>query len=541
MVLADLGKRLTSALNNLNRTTVIDEKVQDECLKEICKALLESDVNIKLVQQLRNNVKKTINVENLPTGMNRKKLLRGALVEELCKLVDGGTPYEIKKSKTNVIMFVGLQGAGKTTTCTKLAYYYMNQKHLKTCLVCADTFRAGAFDQLKQNATKARIPFYGSYTETDPVVIAKDGVEKFKKERFEVIIVDTSGRHKQEESLFEEMLQIQQAINPDNIVFVMDASIGQAAELQAAAFKQQVDIGSIIITKLDGHAKGGGALSAVAATKSPITFIGTGEHITDIEDFVPRSFVGKLLGEGDLSKLMQIVSDSRAQETGINLINKLAQKRFDLRDLYEQLQNIMRMGPLDKLMGMIPGMAEMMPAGGEKQASEGFKKFMTMMDSMTDAELDSDAKCFQTQPNRINRVARGSGSSVAEVKELLVNYKKFEKILTNLPGLGGNGGMGMPGLGGMPGLDPRMIQQMQQQMANMPGGMNGMMEQMSQMMGGGGMAQMMENLMGGGGGGGRGRGGAPPDMAAMMQQMMGGMGGMSGPGMGRGGRGRGRG
>lgn len=192
-------------------------------------------------------------------------------------------------------MFVGLQGSGKTTTCTKLAHYY-KRRSWRTGLVCADTFRAGAFDQLKQNAAKARIPFYGSYTEIDPVVIARDGVKKFKEENFDIIIVDTSGRHKQEESLFEEMIQVYNTIKPDNVVFVMDASIGQACEAQARAFNEKVDVGSVIVTKLDGHAKGGGALSAVAATQSPINFIGTGEHIDQFEPFDASSFVRKLLG-----------------------------------------------------------------------------------------------------------------------------------------------------------------------------------------------------------------------------------------------------
>ena len=190
------------------------------------------------------------------------------------KLVDPGVkPYQPKKGKSNVIMFVGLQGSGKTTTCTKLAWYYQ-KKGWKACLVCADTFRAGAYDQLKQNATKARIPFYGSYTEADPVVIAADGAAMFKEEGFEIIIVDTSGRHYQEDALFEEMLAVSNAVTPDNIIFVMDASIGQACEAQAKAFKEKVDVGSVVITKLDGHAKGGGALSAVAATRSPVIFIG---------------------------------------------------------------------------------------------------------------------------------------------------------------------------------------------------------------------------------------------------------------------------
>ena len=185
------------------------------------------------------------------------------------------------KGLTHVIMFVGLQGSGKTTSCTKLASYY-SKKGFKVGLVCTDTFRAGAFDQLKQNATKARIPFYGSYTESDPVVLALEGVTKFKKEGyknflilgFDVIIVDTSGRHRQETELFLEMKEISNTIKPDNVIFVLDGAIGQAADAHARAFKESVEIGSIIITKMDGHAKGGGAISAVAATGSPIIFIG---------------------------------------------------------------------------------------------------------------------------------------------------------------------------------------------------------------------------------------------------------------------------
>ena len=171
------------------------------------------------------------------SGLNKRRMIQQAVFQELVKLVDPGVkPHTPKRGKANVIMFVGLQGSGKTTTCTKLAWYYQ-KKGWKACLVCADTFRAGAYDQLKQNATKARIPFYGSYTEADPVVIAKDGVDMFKDEGFEIIIVDTSGRHYQEDALFEEMLAVSNAVSPDNIVFVMDATIGQACEAQASAFK----------------------------------------------------------------------------------------------------------------------------------------------------------------------------------------------------------------------------------------------------------------------------------------------------------------
>lgn len=293
-------------------------------------------------------------------------------------------PYELVKGRPNVIMFVGLQGSGKTTTCTKYAHFY-KKKQWKTCLVCADTFRAGAFDQLKQNALKIKVPFYGSYTETDPVKIATDGVEMFKEERYEVIIVDTSGRHKQQASLFEEMQQVAAATEPDDIIFVMDSSIGQAVYEQASAFRMAVDVGSVIVTKMDGHAKGGGALSAVAATESPVISIGTGEHFDDYERFEPKGFVSRLLGMGDLGGLLNTMKEAGLDKQAPELLKKMSQGVFTLRDMYSQFQNIMNMGSLSNVMSMIPGLSEnLIPKGKEKEGAARLKRFCCMMDSMTD-------------------------------------------------------------------------------------------------------------------------------------------------------------
>ncbi|KAJ1550939.1 Signal recognition particle, partial [Nowakowskiella sp. JEL0078] len=450
MVLADLGKRLNSALQSLSKEPVIDQKVLDAILKDVCSALLESDVNVKLVMQLRKNIKEIVNLDDLAQGVNKRRLIQKAIFDELCRLVDPGVkPFQPKKGRANVIMFVGLQGSGKTTTCTKLAVHYQ-KKGFKTCLVCTDTFRAGAFDQLKQNATKAQIPYYGSYTETDPVQLALDGVQKFKRDAFELIIVDTSGRHMQETELFEEMKQISAAVVPDNIVFVMDGAIGQAAEAQARAFKETVAIGSIVITKMDGHAKGGGAISAVAATGSPIVFLGVGEHIHDLEDFEARRFVGKMMGMGDLTGLSQAIQDMNLDKN-TQMMKNLEQGVFTLRDMYEQLQTISSMGPLSKVMGMIPGMGPDMLQMGDTQGADRLKKMMCVMDSMTDAELDSDGKIFYQQKTRIYRVARGSGAMVREVEELLAQSKRFaefvktmggNKGLLNSMGKGGHGAMG---------------------------------------------------------------------------------------------------
>ena len=304
--------------------------------------------------------------------------------------------------------------------------------HNKYLLICQN--------RLKFIYFKARIPFYGSYTEVDPVVIASDGVEMFKEEGFEIIIVDTSGRHKQEDSLFEEMLAVSNAVDPHNIVFVMDASIGQACEAQARAFKDKVDIGSVIITKLDGHAKGGGALSAVAATHSPIIFIGTGEHIDDFEMFKTKAFVQKLLGMGDLEGLMSKVEELNLDQNNEALMKKIQHGEFTLRDMYEQFTNVMKMGPFSQIMGMIPGFSQdFMTKGCEQESQARLKKLMTIMDSMNDRELDDadGAKKFSKEPGRVTRVANGAGVTEREVQELLKQYAKFAQVVKKMGGIKG--------------------------------------------------------------------------------------------------------
>lgn len=487
MVLADLGRKITTAIRSLGNATIINQEVLDNMLKEICAALIESDVNIVLVKQLRENVRSVIDFDEMAAGLNKRRMIMMAVFKELVKLLDPGVKaWQPTKGKTNVIMFVGLQGIGKTTTCTKMAYHYM-RKGWKCALVCADTFRAGAFDQLKQNATKARIPFYGSYTESDPVVIASEGVEKFTNENFEIVIVDTSGRHKQESSLFEEMLAISAAVQPNLIIYVMDASIGQACEAQARAFKSKVDVGAIIVTKLDGHAKGGGALSAVAATKSPIIFIGTGEHIDEFEPFKVKPFISKLLGMGDIEGLIDKVNELKLDDNE-ELIEKLKHGEFTLRDMYEQLTNIMKMGPFNQILNMIPGFgAELSKCTSEAESMSRLKRMMTIMDSMSDSELDSreGAKLFSKQPTRIVRVSRGAGVTQREVQELLSQYTKFAAVVKKMGGIKGlfkSGDL-------TKNVNPAQMAKLNQQMARMidprvlqqMGGMNGLQNMIRQL------------------------------------------------------------
>ncbi|OUS43451.1 signal recognition particle 54kDa subunit [Ostreococcus tauri] len=534
MVLNDLGNTITSALRRLQTRVVIDDDAVDGALKEICNALLSADVAVGLVVRLKKNVMRAVETERASDagGTRTRRTLERAVFKELANLLNGGgreddqeTPvsgpggggrgkrgreggrrgegnaprWAPKKGKRNVVMFVGLQGAGKTTTCTKFAHYYA-RKGFKAALVCADTFRAGAFDQLKQNATKAKIPFYGSYTESDPAKIAEAGVRRFEEEKMDLIIVDTSGRHRQEEALFEEMREIANVTDPTMTIFVMDSSIGQSAADQANAFASTVDVGGVIMTKLDGHAKGGGAISAVSETKAPILFIGTGEHIGEMEPFDANSFVSKLLGMGDMKGLVEKMTEIVPEESAERLADAIGSGTFTMRLLYEQFQNLQNMGPISSFMSMVPGMADMMPKGSEQEGTKRMKSMMVLMDSMTDAELDApNPKIFDAK--RMERVARGAGRSPHEMITLLEEHKRLGKMMGKMKGMkfpsGNARGRGNP-------------QQMQQQMAQMA---NALPPDMLRMMGGaGGLQNMMKQFDG-----------MDP---SRLQSMMKGMGGM---------------
>ncbi|KHC44882.1 signal recognition particle protein SRP54 [Candida albicans P60002] len=523
MVLADLGSRLRGALSSVESGS--DDEIQ-QMIKDICSALLESDVNVKLVAKLRGNIKNKIdesNVSKETSAMNKRKKLQKIIFDELCALVDSnveppkpkklststktinGKKVRLSKESSHVIMFVGLQGAGKTTSCTKLAVYY-KKRGFKVGLVCADTFRAGAFDQLKQNAIKANIPYYGSYLEPDPVKIAFEGVQKFKQEKFDIIIVDTSGRHRQEEQLFTEMVQIGEAVQPTQTIMVMDGSIGQAAESQARAFKESSNFGSIILTKMDGHAKGGGAISAVAATKTPIVFIGTGEHVGDLEIFKPTTFISKLLGIGDIQGLIEHVQslNLHQDEGHKQTIEHIKEGKFTLRDFQNQMNNFLKMGPLTNIASMIPGLSNIMSQVGDEETSKKIKNMIYIMDSMTTKELESDGRIFIKEPSRIVRVARGSGCAVVEVEMILQQHRMMSTMAKSAMAAQG----GQPGQPGNPMANNPQMQRMMQQAQSNPNFM-----------------QQAMNMLGGAGGGAGGAGGLAgmmnnPAMMQQAQQMM---------------------
>ncbi|MHA2408118.1 MAG: signal recognition particle protein Srp54, partial [Candidatus Ranarchaeia archaeon] len=399
-----------------------------ELVKDFQRALLQADVNVQLVLEISNRIKERTLKEKLPRGIDRRDHVVKVIYEELTKFL-GETParIQIKTDSTNIFMLVGIQGSGKTTTSAKLARYFQKRGY-KTALVCADTFRLGAFDQLKQLAERIKIPIYGGLDEKDPVKIAVIGIELFKKEKKDIVILDTAGRHKDEENLINEMNELAQTIKPDEIIFVLDATIGQQASIQAKAFQKATNIGSIFLTKLDGSARGGGALSAVAAIGVPIKFIGTGEGIQAIDTFVPSRFVGRLLGMGDIEGLVQRVREAEI-EISEGKAKAILKGRFTLIDMYEQMEAMRSMGPLRHILKMIPGMGYKLSDDAVDLAENRLKKWHYIIQSMTKEERENP-KILNS--SRIKRVAKGSGTSEREVKELVKQYFTMRKFMKSI-------------------------------------------------------------------------------------------------------------
>jgi len=430
MVLDSLSGSISNAIKKILKAPVVDEKVVKELVRDIQRALLQSDVNVKLVLELSKNIEKKILEEELPPGITRRELAVKVVYDELTALLGGEEthPPKYPKGKSTVVMLVGIQGSGKTTTASKLTWYFKKQG-FSVGLVCADNFRAGAYDQLSQLAEKSGAEFYGERENKSAVEIAKNGMKKFKEKGTELILVDTAGRHKNESDLLNEMRQIAEAINPDEIMLVLDGTIGQQAMQQAEAFNQATKIGTIFLTKLDGSARGGGALSAVAATKAPIRFIGTGEGIEEVEVFNPPRFVGRLLGRGDIEALVEKVKELQIATPSKQAVSAMVSGRFTLKDLYAQMQTIRKMGPFSKILQSVPGLGMNLPKEAMDVTEERMKKWMVIIQSMTEEEL--------TEPHiidgsRVRRIARGSGTTSKDLKELLDQYKMSKKFIKQI-------------------------------------------------------------------------------------------------------------
>ncbi len=438
MVLDKLGDALKASLRTLTGKAFIDEKAINELVKEIQRSLLQADVNVKLVFEVSNQIKERALSEKAPSALQKKEFIVNIVYEELVKFLGGEAEQfttETKK-KPFTIMLVGLFGNGKTTTAGKLGLYY-KKRGLKVALIQTDTWRPAAYDQLVQLGKQVGVPVYGIKGEKDPEKIWKKVQPELKQ--YDLIIVDTAGRDALSDDLIKELNGINTLVKPDEALLVMAADVGQAAQKQAQAFHDTVKVSGVIITKLDGTAKGGGALTACAVTDAPVRFIGTGEKVEEFEEFKPQGFVGRLLGLGDLEALLEKAKDAIDEDRAEDLGKKFLKGEFNLLDLYEQMAAMKKMGPLNKVMKMIPGMGQMdIPKEMLDVQEDKLKKWRFLMDSMTKEELEDPST---VSGGRLERIAKGSGQSIQELRGLLKQYKQSKKMVKMFKGAQSEKGM----------------------------------------------------------------------------------------------------
>jgi signal recognition particle subunit SRP54 len=422
-MLDTLGSSLKDALKKLAGKTVVDRTAVDELSRDLQRALLQSDVNVKLVLALTQTIKKRALEEEPPKGMGVREHVLRIVYQELVKLVGEAGSVDLSPQ---VILMAGLQGSGKTTTTAKLARYFQ-RKGLRVGVICADVFRPGAFEQLNTLCARINVPCYGMLGSSDAVTITRNGLDLFKQ--MEVVLIDTQGRHALEDALIEEIIQISRISQARHRWLVIDAALGQQAAEQSRRFHEAIGIDGVIITKMDGTAKGGGALSAVAETKSGIVFIGSGETIEDLERFEPGSFISRLLGMGDLKMLAERAEEVISPEDVD--VNAIMRGRFTLRDMYKQLGALNRMGPLRQLMSMLPLGGMEIPQDAYDVTSTKMVRYKVVMDSMTKEELDDPTVISSS---RVHRIARGAGATPEEVKELLKYHRMMQQALKGMRG-----------------------------------------------------------------------------------------------------------
>ncbi len=417
------GTGLKDAVKKLAGKPVIDRAAVDELVRDLQRVLIQSDVNVKLVMELTNTIKKRSLEEEPPKGMAAREHVLRIVYEELVGLM--GEEAEVRLGSQTILM-AGLQGSGKTTTTGKLARFFQ-RKGLRVGVICADVFRPGAYDQLSTLCQKVNVPCYGEPGETDAVGIVTRGMKELAGT--EVLIIDTQGRHALEDALIEEIITLNQLSRATHRWLVIDAALGQQAREQARRFHEAIDIDGVIITKMDGTAKGGGALSAVAETGSGIVFVGSGETIENLERFDPDGFISRLLGMGDLRALIERAEEAISPEDVD--VNAMLKGKFTLRDMYKQLEALKKMGPLKQVMNMLPLGNVDLPQDAFDVTSVKMDRFKYIMDSMTNEELDNPGII---SGSRIQRISTGSGTAPEEVRELIKYYKTMQRTMKAMRG-----------------------------------------------------------------------------------------------------------
>ena len=423
-MLDGLKTNLRDAIKKIVKSSGIDEELIKELSKDVQRALLQSDVNVRLVLEITKNLEERSLNETPPPGLSRKDHIVKILYDELSKLLGNETEFNFKPSKQNKVILLGIQGSGKTTVASKLAKFLTKQGY-SVGVIGADTYRPGALVQLKTMCEKSNVEVYGDENNKDSPDIVKNGLKYFEKLPLDIILIDTAGRHKQEQDLLDEMERINKVADPDLALLVIDGTIGQQCFNQAEAFNKTVPVGGIIVTKLDSSAKGGGAIAASAATGAQIMYIGTGERIDDLEKFSPTRFVGRLLGMGDIQAVLDLAKRLENEGDDVRL-KRISSGKMNMEDFFYQLEEVTKVGSLRGFLDNMPGLSGMVKDDQLDQMEGRVSKWRFIIQSMTKDEK-ADPDLFNS--SRVKRVARGSGWSEHDVKELLKNYKNSKNMM----------------------------------------------------------------------------------------------------------------
>jgi signal recognition particle subunit SRP54 len=416
------GENLRKAFDAFSNLRVVDKESVKALVKELQRALISADVDIETVLSLSKQLEAAALSETIPMGMNRKEHLIALTYDALVDLL-GGKENKIPEKPASILL-VGLFGSGKSTSCAKLAHYYM-KRGLRVGIIAADTFRPAAIDQLEQLTKKLPgVLFYSNRNQKEASMVVKEGVPFLQKQGAHTIIVDSAGRSALDPELVDEVKRIHAQLKPEHVWLVLGGDVGQQAKKQAKAFHESVGVNGVILTRMDGSAKGGGALSACRATNSPVYFIGMGEKIQDLEAFDAQRYLSRVMGYGDLKGLLEKVEELKS-ESGMDENENPLIDNFTLQTFYNQLAAARKLGPLSKVAEML-GMGMQIPKDQLDVGEEKLDKYKAMMDSMTKHEKNEPETISSS---RIIRVAKGSGTSETDVRELLKHYRQLKKMM----------------------------------------------------------------------------------------------------------------
>ncbi len=449
MAFENLTEKLSRIFKKLRGQARLTESNMDDMLKEIRIALLEADVNYKVVKEFIANIKEKAIGQDVLTKLNPSQMITKIVHDELEELLGGGeNEIQYQNNRPTVILLVGLQGSGKTTSAGKLAYLMKNKLHKKVLLAAGDVYRPAAIDQLKQIADSIDVPVFSKGTNVSPVQIAIEAKKEAFNEHYDVLIIDTAGRIAIDEALMNELSEIKKEVSPDEILLLVDAMSGQDAVNVANAFNDLLALTGVIMSKLDGDARGGAALSIRHMTGVPIKFSGIGEKVSDLDIFHADRMADRILGMGDVMTLVEKAQEEIDEKEARRQANKMMSGKFDLDDMLSQMKQVQKMGSLGGLLKLMPGMPKITPEQ-QAYAEKEMKNFEIIINSMTFEERHNP-EIFQY--SRKIRVAKGSGKQVSDVNRVLKKYESMKEMMKKMeqykksgklpPGMGGLGGFG---------------------------------------------------------------------------------------------------